>query len=249
MSWRILGYHWLPPESSAGFVRQLDALAGRGWQAVSLSEGLARRGEPASLFTVSFDDGHYSVCEVAQRLLDERGIKAIFYVATDYVEQGRTYQDARPGRTCTWAQLGRWLGAGHEIGSHTHSHAVLPSCPSQWPTEELERSREIMLRELGYRPQHFAYPYGGYDRGTYERLKALGTWSSAATADRGWNRVGTDPLLLRRDLMEPAWSMSHCRLRLSLGEYPPLSSLARRARLLLFRAGASLRLDCLRRRA
>jgi peptidoglycan/xylan/chitin deacetylase (PgdA/CDA1 family) len=230
MSWRIFCYHGVPEESATAFVRQIDHWLGRGWRAVSLSDGLRRRAEPSDLFTVTFDDGQASVCEVAQRVLDERGIISMLYLTTDYVLQGRSYRDARPSRCCTWSQLGRWLQAGHEIGSHTHTHPSLPACPPDRCLEELETSRAVLRRELGHYPEHLAYPYGDHGHETYERLRSLRGWKSAATVDRGWNSASTDPLQLRRDAVQPAWSIHHCNLRLLLGSSPVFCSLVRKAR-------------------
>ena len=198
-------------------------LAGPRLAAGRFQRGFRRLGEAGMRFTVSFDDGRQSVCQVAQRVLDSRGVKAMLYVVTDYVCRGLTYRDARPPPACTWPQLGGWLAAGHEIGSHTHTHAVLPAASPDWAQEELERSREILQRELGCRPTHFAYPYGDHDAGTYNKLKGLGDWASAATTDRGWNDSRGDPLLLRRDAVEPDWSAMHCGLRLAVGRRPALA--------------------------
>jgi peptidoglycan/xylan/chitin deacetylase (PgdA/CDA1 family) len=242
MAWRILAYHGIPADSAGAFARQLDHFLGQGWQSVGLSEGL--RSAPSSrgrFLTVTFDDGQATVCEVAQRVLDDRGIKGTLYLVTDYVARGQTYRDARPDRACSWEQLRNWLEAGHEIGSHTHTHVPLLDCPHDWYAEELERSRHVVQKRLGYRPLHFAYPYGSHDRTTYARLKALGGWASAATTERGTNGPGSDPLLLRRDLMEPHWSPGHVRLRLAVGACPTLFRALRSLRLAL--AGYRRRLD------
>jgi peptidoglycan/xylan/chitin deacetylase (PgdA/CDA1 family) len=230
MSWRIFCYHGVSEGSASAFARQIDHLVTRGWRAVSLSEGLRSLCAPNKCFTVTFDDGQANVCEVAQRILDERGIPSVLYLATDYVLQGRCYRDIRPSRSCTWTQLGRWLEAGHDIGSHTHTHAPLPDLSPEQCVEELNISRDILRRELGHDPEHFAYPYGAHCRKTYECLRSLGGWKSAATVDRGWNDASTDPLCLRRDPMEPAWSILHCHCRLLLGNSPMVGSLLRRAR-------------------
>jgi peptidoglycan/xylan/chitin deacetylase (PgdA/CDA1 family) len=184
---------------------------------------------------VTFDDGQASVCEVAQRLLDKRGIKGMLYLVTDYVARGQTYRDARPQPACSWEQLARWLGAGHEIGSHTHTHVPLPEHPRDWVAEELERSRDAIQKRLSYCPIHFAYPYGSHDRTTYARFKAVGDWASAATTERGTNGPQTDPLLLRRSLMEPTWSVAHVGLRLAVGACPPVCRALRSLRLALAR--------------
>ena len=45
-----------------------------------------------------------------------------------------------------------------DIGSHTHSHALLDRMPAHEIEEELDRSIELIGERLGVIPRHFAYP-------------------------------------------------------------------------------------------
>lgn len=201
MPLRILCYHEIEPAMADRFSAQLDFFAQRGCRFVPLTEALQSLQDDC--LTVSFDDGDYSLCEVAQPILDARGIRGIVYLSTDFVLQGTTYKSRNPVRAVSWDQLGHWLEAGHEIGSHTHTHVNLTHCQADMIQDEVERSREIVKRELGAEIKHFAYPWGQHDAKTREWFAQDGTWASVATIERGVNTVATDRLCLKRDLINP----------------------------------------------
>ena len=167
--------------------------------------------------TVSFDDGDSTTCTVAQSILDGRGIRAMLYLSTDYVVQGTTYNSRRPLRAVTWLQLGRWLEAGHEIGSHTNRHKSLTKCSDEEVLEELLTSKQTVKRELGVEIRHFAYPWGQHDERTRLLFDRQQDWASAATIERGINTNGTDKFRLKRELVDPSMSLAAAYLKLAVG--------------------------------
>ncbi len=216
MALRILCYHQIEPAVASGFSAQLDYFKRLGYQFVSLTEGLANFDQKC--VTVSFDDGDATLCEVAQPVIDSLGIKGMVYLNTDYVLQGSIYKAKRFIKATTWDKLGHWLEAGHEIGSHTHSHIDMVTSPPELALEELELSRTIVKQELGVELKHFAYPWGLHDVNTRQLFVDNGTWATAATTDRGFNTEDTDHLCLKRDLVYPDFSLDEMRLKMSLDE-------------------------------
>jgi peptidoglycan/xylan/chitin deacetylase (PgdA/CDA1 family) len=211
MKWNILCYHTVDPEQADVFARQLQWFRNcEGYEFRSFRQAFAERTHRrhGKWMTVSFDDGDWTVSTVAQKVLDDEGIRAILYLTTDYVLQGRTYRAGIDRPAITWEQLGRWIEAGHEIGSHTHTHVNLTKCEAgQW-MEELNESRRIIEQRLGVVPRHFAYPWGQYNDETLRWFHSQAEWLSAALVLGRFNRRRTDSFLLRRNSMTAVWDQA-----------------------------------------
>jgi len=228
--WRILCYHAVQPVEEASFRAQLRYWLKKGWRFCTVTEGLrlSNIGVCGRWITVTFDDGDATVTQVAQPVLDELGIHACLYVATDYILRGWTYRDDQPRPAATWQQLRAWVAAGHEVGSHTHTHAPLPRCHSRRIEQELLVSRQILEDSLGSTVEHLSFPWGQWDQRVCAAAAEAG-YRSLATIDRGVNRCVETPALLHRDLFEPAWSSVRVRLMIGWGR-TPLYRLQRRVR-------------------
>lgn len=148
------------------FEDQVAFLAER-CEVVTLSEGLRRvtngaeSGEMAErdrpLVAITFDDGTADFAGVALPVLAEFHTPVTLYVATEFVEEGRSFPD--DGVPLTWAALRDAHATGLvDVGSHTHSHALLDRLPSDQIAAELDRSIELIENQLGVPTAHFAYP-------------------------------------------------------------------------------------------
>jgi peptidoglycan/xylan/chitin deacetylase (PgdA/CDA1 family) len=211
MTWRILCYHNVTERDARRFRAQLEGFRSSGFKFCSIDEGLLGLW-PHSL-TVTFDDANASVCTTARPILDELGVRATYYVATDYVA-GTSRQGASRSAV-TWPMLEAWLAAGHDIGSHTHTHISLRGRSREQVEEELALSKEAIRRELGHTSRHFAYPYGEHDAAT-RAFFARSDWASVATCDRGRNDP-IDRLALCRDVVEPGWPRSRIAWHFGVG--------------------------------
>jgi peptidoglycan/xylan/chitin deacetylase (PgdA/CDA1 family) len=84
-------------------------------------------------------------------------VPVTIYVATDFVETGRSFPGE--GRPVSWAGLAEAVSTGLvAIGSHTDSHALLDRVPADALPGELDRSIELLGGRLGISARHFAYP-------------------------------------------------------------------------------------------
>lgn len=129
---------------------------------------LLREGNPQKPYiSFSFDDGFKNNLTGA-RVLDEFGIKACFFVATDYI--GLT-DPARKAEVCrgvfnmppmdfmNWKDLETLVENGHEIGNHSSDHVRLSDLSIEKAKENILVSQETLRRRLG-EIVHFAWPYG-----------------------------------------------------------------------------------------
>ncbi|HXH05236.1 MAG TPA: polysaccharide deacetylase family protein [Vicinamibacterales bacterium] len=169
----VLVYHQVGPSANDGstvaadrFRDQMEYLKAH-HEIVPLAEGVRRLRLPnrRRLVAVTFDDGYLDNATVAAPILQELGIPAAFFVATDMIGGRRPFpHDVRSGRGLqphmSWDDLRRLQDAGHTVGSHTCSHVDLGTVSPADAERELAESSERIARELGERPRLFAYPYG-----------------------------------------------------------------------------------------
>ena len=109
-------------------------------------------GGRGSAVSVTFDDGLYSQASVGASLMNQRGFKGTFYIMSDagWEEWPTFWQD--------WQAV---ADAGHEIGSHTITHAHLPDLSEGDARYQLRESRKTIEANLDLPPgMTIAYPYG-----------------------------------------------------------------------------------------
>jgi peptidoglycan/xylan/chitin deacetylase (PgdA/CDA1 family) len=136
------------------FARQLDSLAAAGVHTVSLHD-LARAREggqplPRPAVILTFDDGKEDARRLVLPALQQRGMRATFFIITSLVGQ--------PGYL-TWDSVRALEAAGMEIGSHTVDHARLADLPDERVREELTLSKRELETQLHHPVEALAYPY------------------------------------------------------------------------------------------
>ncbi len=169
----VLIYHRVGAQSGleidldpALFDRQLAALAASG-KVVALGDAVAslrtssrpatEAGELRRDTVVTFDDGTADFVEVALPIIVRHNIPVTLYLATAFVEEQRPFPD--DGRPLSWSALRDACATGLvDVGSHTHTHAVLDRLPNDEVAAELDRSRQLVEERLGRPCADFAYP-------------------------------------------------------------------------------------------
>ena len=131
-------------------------------------------------FTIglSIDDAYSSVYEKAWPLLREAKIPFTLFISTDVVDRQATGY-------MSWDQIRELESSGVTIGSQTKSHKHLPLISIEDAKQEIDKANVRIKREIGLRPDLFAYPYGEYNSSVRELIidrgfKAAFTQSSGA---------------------------------------------------------------------
>ena len=97
---------------------------------------------------LTFDDGpHPTLTPKLLEILDDRNIRATFYVVGHKVER-------HP------ALVKRIRREGHEIGNHSWSHANLANRSDEMVLSELRRTNEAVQKATGRRPTTMRPPFG-----------------------------------------------------------------------------------------
>lgn len=191
---------WLAAE---GVAVDLDTAVARAVDVPASSGPPPRDPPPRDPVAVTFDDGTADFVDRALPVLVEHGIPATLYLATSFVEDGRSFWD--DGTVLSWAALAEAVSTGLVgIGSHTHTHLLLDRADPVDVATDLDRSTGLIADRLGVEARHFAYP---------KALPAVGPaaaevaarFRSAAVAGGRTNPYGrTDPLRLARTPVQRA---------------------------------------------
>jgi peptidoglycan/xylan/chitin deacetylase (PgdA/CDA1 family) len=199
------------------FAEQMSAIVDR---AVSLDSAVAALAGPppggADPVAVTFDDGTADFVDEALPVLVEHGVPALLYIATAFIEEGRSFPDA--GTPASWSGLADAVATGLvTIGSHTHTHALLDRAAPREVEQELDRSRKLIEDRLGVTADHFAYPKavaGSPDADAAVRAR----FRSAALAGTRPNVYGaTDPYRLARSPIQVSDGMRWFEAKLNGG--------------------------------
>lgn len=108
---------------------------------------------PDRAVAITIDDAYRSVYTEAWPRLRATALPFTLFVATEPVA------DKLPGYM-TWSQIRELRDFGVTIGAHTHSHLHMPAASLKTNRSEIETSNRIFQKELGAKPDLFAYPYG-----------------------------------------------------------------------------------------
>ena len=156
------------------FKAQMVHLASLG-AVISLEDAVSKlqRGErfERTHYVITFDDAFEDFFTSAFPLLEELKLPVTLYVPTGFIENPenppisrKKFENSEKLKPVTWDMLKEIAQSSLvTIGSHTHTHRELPSLNDREVLEELEICDSILLKKLGKKIQHFAYPRGVWD--------------------------------------------------------------------------------------
>ena len=102
---------------------------------------------------INFDDNWKSQYQYAKPILDKFKFKATFYVVCDYIDKKNRI---------SWNELQNLYTEGHEIGSHSMSHANLDNIMTDVAHNEIIQSKKC-IEDRGIKVNSFSYPFNSGD--------------------------------------------------------------------------------------
>ena len=163
-----------------------------------------------------------ALVERAKRLDPAR--RDAFVDATERAAGG----NARPAwdGMMTWEQLRAIVAGGHEVGSHSMTHQLLPQLDDAGLAYEIGESRRVLEARLGCKVETFCYPNGDADARVLQAVKDAG-YARALSTRWGPNEPGASPFEVSRCDIQGATSrsrkgvLSESRLALRLSPLQP----------------------------
>jgi peptidoglycan/xylan/chitin deacetylase (PgdA/CDA1 family) len=107
----------------------------------------------------------------------------------------------------TWEQIRALADAGHEIGSHSLSHALLPQLEEPAIEREVAGSKSRIEEQIDRQLSSFCYPNGDHDERCARAVERAG-YACAVTTEWGSNDRRADRFRLRRCDMNPFYATS-----------------------------------------
>jgi peptidoglycan/xylan/chitin deacetylase (PgdA/CDA1 family) len=250
---RVLFFHDSPVADTQRFRDQLSWLRDQ-FNVIDfptftrLCEGstVLQDGRPAALLT--FDDGMVSNYEMAAPILEDAGMRGLFFVVPHF--SMRSGADARafyverirnrpPGLTAmTPAQIRELADRGHTIGNHTLTHARLSISPEAEYEAEILSSADIIESWIGRKVEAFSWPllWNAIRPRAYRMIVERHPYCFTPCSGRMDLRVDS-PALVWRTSVETSYDLAEFRFKCSrLADHIS----ARRRRRLVQLLGASL---------
>jgi peptidoglycan/xylan/chitin deacetylase (PgdA/CDA1 family) len=193
----ILMYHYIsePPEDAdkyrqdlsvmpEDFRQQMTYLVENGFETIDLydlSLAITNKVElPQKPIIITMDDGYRDNYQNAFPILEELGLEATFFLATEFIDQNNeVYMD--------WDMVEEMAAAGHRFEPHSKTHPDLTVHNREFIIWEVQGSRETIAAHVGYLPRYFAYPGGRYNEEVQQIIAELDFWGAVTTLGGVWN--------------------------------------------------------------
>ncbi|MGY1771712.1 polysaccharide deacetylase family protein [Blastococcus sp. SYSU D00813] len=170
------------PDRLDAHLRLLRRLGLRGVSQTELVRA-ADRGEAAGLVGLTFDDGYADFLTTAVPVLERHGMTGTVYVVAGHMGATNSWDTGPQFPIMTADQVRAVAAAGHEVGSHTTTHARLAGADPDAVAAEVTGSRALLEDVLQAEVPGFCYPYGSYDAAAADAVRAAGYDNACVTGD------------------------------------------------------------------
>ena len=140
------------------FVKQIEMIKNANYEFYDIQEFIDNFNQPKNKkkILITIDDAFSSFYEIAWPFLKKNRIPFILFVSTEPVGN-KGYM--------TWDQIREIEQESYGyIGHHSHTHDYLIEKSEEDFIKDIEMASKIFLKELGYVPNLFSYPFGEYSK-------------------------------------------------------------------------------------
>lgn len=172
------------------FQNFLKVLKERHYEAVTISAA-AKNAQSSSTIPkkvlITFDDGLATVFNYAMPVLNEFNFRSTIFCVAGFTGKWSSWDVYKETPHLSAYEIRKISDSGHEIGSHTQTHANLPYLNQNDLVSELRDSKKILEDIIGKEVKSISFPHGCWNKRVWSTALELGY--SYATLYRGHNRA------------------------------------------------------------
>ncbi len=128
---------------------------------------------------ITFDDGFQSIYDHALPILESVNFKVTVFCVTDFIGKASTWDVYGNSRHLDTKSIYKISQLGHEIGSHTCTHANLPYLSDKNLTNELIISKSRLEDITGRAVISLSFPHGSWNQRVWEIAQNVGYKSAS----------------------------------------------------------------------
>jgi len=153
---------------------------------------------PEKPVMITFDDTDLDQYEVGNTTLKKYGYKGVYFIMTVSIGKRGKYHYMDKG------QIKELADEGNTIGSHTYDHKNVKKYEGEDWVTQIEKPTKTLETITGKKIEHFAYPFGLWNKEAIPELKKRGMKTAYILST---SRDENDPLFtIRRIIASGFWS-------------------------------------------
>ena len=170
-----------------------------------------------SLIAFTFDDGFSECFSTIAPILEKHNCNAGFFINSNYIESDEAYRMTFNKRINTftknpmnWSQVLNLHNRGHIIGSHTTDHYNMAELNQKELRLQISENKEILERNLNYKCEYFAWPYGRMEHFTDNVMKVTREFHPYIFSGTNYKSYfSMQNNVINRRHIEPFWPHAH----------------------------------------
>jgi peptidoglycan/xylan/chitin deacetylase (PgdA/CDA1 family) len=156
--------------SNKSLIAQFEYLKKHNYKVVKLSQMIEKiknnQSIPANWVALTIDDGYKSFYKNGFKIFKKYGYPFTMFV---YMKASKK----RYGDFMNFKQL-KEISKYGELGLHSYSHPHLVSLSNQKILDDTKKAYDMFVKEFGYKPKYYAYPYGEFNNRVKTQIKSFG---------------------------------------------------------------------------
>jgi len=207
--------------SPEDFERQMNFLKKGDYKVIGLKDlvDILEQGKeiPQKTVVLTFDDGYSDNFIFAWPVLKRCNFPATIFLTAGLIGGVKTSKSGEALRMLDWLQVDKMAKSGIvDFQPHTVNHPHLADISIEEAAREIMDSQKAIADQLNSNPQFFAYPYGNYNQGVIDILKANG-FRAALAVKEGMVKANSPFFELKRKSVNRLTTLNRFKSKVNFG--------------------------------